>query len=129
MPREIEHKFLTANRLRNQRLRKLTYNQRMNNKPLKALGKQLFKHANSVSKKYRTVNVQHFHHLRNAKNAVLREKARLKNLAEIERVVRATQRERGNNRNAAKIILHSIKALKTKALNNYGNNLRRMYKH
>jgi hypothetical protein len=101
----------------------------MNNKPLKSLGNQLFKHTNSVSKKYGTVNVRHFHHLRNAKNAVLRERARLRNLAEIERVIRATQREHGNNRNVAKIVLHSIKALKTKALNNYGNNLRRMYKN
>jgi len=129
MPREIEHKLLTANRLHAQRKYSIPYNQRMNDKKLKALGNQLFKHSNTVSRKYGTVGIAHFHHLRNAKNAVLREKERLRNLAEIERVIRATQRQHGNNRNVAKIVLHSIKALKTKSLNNYGNNLRRMYRN
>jgi len=131
MPASIEHKFLTAVRhFNNTILAKPGYANRTNanHRKLIRLGEEVVTHARNVARKYHVAKRHtNFNYTLSAQNALNMERNRLRELAEIERVIRAAQREHGNQRNVARIVLNQLHGVKKKVMNNYGNNLRKLY--
>jgi hypothetical protein len=131
MPASIEHKFLTAVRhFNNTLLEKPGYANRTNanHKKLVRLSGEVVTHAQNVARKYHTARKRtNFNYTLSAQSALNMERNRLRELAEIERIIRAAQREHGNHRNVARIVLNKLQGVKKKVMNNYGNNLRKLY--
>jgi hypothetical protein len=127
----MERKFLRAVNLFNKTVKEnpgYANRTNANHRKLASLGGEVVTHAQNVARKYHTAKKRrNFNYTFAAQNALNVERNRLRELAEIERIIRATQRERGNHRNVARIVLNQLQGVKKKVINNYGNNLRKLY--